>query len=486
MSSLVQRVGKDTVLYGLGTVIARVASVALLPVYTRYLTPANYGLLQLLELAAEVTSILFVAGSRAGMLRFYYRTESGDERKRVVSTAFLLEMALATAGALVLMTLASPVWEYALAGEGTPELVRLAALSFLLSTMHNAPLSYLQAKQRAAAFTGVLIGKLVLQVVFNLLFLVHLEMGVRGMMLSSVIANGTVGLGLGLWLISQTRVRPEWRILRDLRRYGVPYQVTTAGAFILTFGDRFFLQRFQGAAEVGLYALAYQFGFILFQLGASPFLKAWTPERYKRYEASPETRDAETRQGFLFMNLLLLSMATGISVASRPAIGFLTESSYHEAAVLVPVILAAYVLNAWVDAVKFGIDVSERTVYFTYASWIATVSVLIAYALLVPPFGGMGAAVATAIAFAIRFGFTLFWSQRLAPLDYGWARIMRLTLLSALTCAAGVLYAPDPLYLQVGAALLLFGGYAASTWRFILTVHERDRVLGMLRARLSQ
>ena len=70
-------------------------------------------------------------------------------------------------------------------------------------------------------------------------------------------------------------------MVRELRRFGVPYQLTWAGSFLLTFGDRFFLQAGWGVAAVGLYGMAYQFGFLLSQLGATPFLSAWNPHRHQ-------------------------------------------------------------------------------------------------------------------------------------------------------------------------------------------------------------
>lgn len=485
MTSVAKRVGRDTVLYGISTVIARLASVALLPVYTRFLTPADYGLLQLLELATEVVSILFVAGSRAGMMRFYYRTNDVDERKSVVSTAFLLETGLAVIATLVLVAAAHPVWRTMLAGEGSAGLVRLAALSFLLGTLQNTPFTYLQTEQRAAAYTVAVTIKLLLQIGFNLYFLVGLRMGVQGMLLSSIVSNALVSIGTIVWMLRRTGLHPRWDILQDLRRYGVPYQLTSAGGFILTFGDRFFLQRFQGATQVGLYALAYQFGFLLYQLGAGPFLRAWLPERHKSHQKPQDIRDQETRQGFLFFNLILLSMATGIALGARPAIRILTDPSYHSSAALVPMIVVAYVLQSWVEAVKFGIDLAEKTIYYTYASWAATAVVVIGYVALIPFFGATGAALATIAAFAARFALTLRWAQRLVYQDYGWRRIRHIGLLAAACSAATMVYAPAGLLLDLAVATALGLAYAGGVWSLVLEDHERARVRDVVRARIE-
>lgn len=480
MSSTAHRIGRDTLVYGIGIIIARIASVALLPIYTRYLSLADYGLLQLLELAAEVASILFVAGSRAGMMRFYYRTEDATERNTVVSSTFFLESTLAVVATISLLAAANPVWRAMLAGEGTVSLVRLSALNFLLGTLQNTPFTYLQTRQRAAAYTALVTGKLILQVVFNLYFLVKLRMGVEGMLLSGIIVNAIVSLILVTWMLLQTGVRLSWPIVRELRRFGVPYQLTSAGGFILTFGDRFFLQRYQGATQVGLYALAYQFGFLLAQLGAGPYLRAWLPERYKAHSLPRAERDAHTRKGFLLFNLILLSMAAGIGVSARPAIRVLTEESYHSASTLVPLILAAYVLHSWTDVMKFGIDVTERTLFFSYASLASTVVVLVAYALLIPPYGAMGAALATTIAFAVRFALTLRWAQQLAQADYDWPRIRPILYLASSAVSISLFMRPAALWIDILVCSGLLVLYALAVWSLTLRSDERSSVRSMV------
>jgi O-antigen/teichoic acid export membrane protein len=272
-------------------------------------------------------------------------------------------------------------------------------------------------------------------------------------------------------------------VIRDLRRFGVPYQITTAGSFILTFGDRFFLARYDGPAAVGLYGIAYQFGFLLYMLGGDPFLSAWAPQRYELINRPRAERDASYARGFLYFNLTLMTTAMGIIVFVRPAIGVLTTNDYHSAALLVPIIVAAYVLQSWGNAVKFGIDVAEQTKLYTWASWIAAGVVLVCYATLIPSYGGYGAALATFIAFAVRFGLAFYWSQKVWPVDYQWRRSLLLTAITiAVSIPAVVLPVTRVLdQFALGIALTLI--YACLTWQFVLDDAHRRGVREVLRAR---
>ena len=478
-----RRLGRNTLVYGFGMIVSRIVSVVMLPVYTRYLSPAEYGVLQLLDVTVDITAILFTAGIRSGLQRFYFKATTQEERNKVVFTTFLLEMVLTVAGTLVLMATANVVQRVVLVGAGTADLVRLSALNFTLNAMTAVPMALLMIEQRAALGTVAQLVRLAMQVTLNIYFLVFRHLGVESILLSTTIASSLVGFALVAWMIGRTGVRVSRAVVRDLRRFGVPYQITTAGAFILAFGDRFFLAHYDGAAEVGLYGLAYQFGSLLYSLSSGPFLAAWVRQRYELVSHSRADRDASDARGFLYFNLLLITVATGIVVFVRPALAILTSTGYHGAAGIVPIIIAAYVVQSWGDCVKFGIDVSERTKLYAWASWIATAVVLVGYAVLIPLYAGYGAAIATLIAFMVRSAFALYWSQKVWPVTYHWGRSILLTAIAVAVCTPAALLpttgAPGQLALGIGLMVL----YSALTWQFVLDDTHRNGILEVARAR---
>ena len=261
-----KKLGKDTALYGFGVAISRMVSFIMLPIYTRFLTPADYGILQLLEITLEIVSILMVAGMASGMTRFYFKAKTAEQRHSVVFTAFTLQTSLSVAGTILLIWAAPLVWRHGLGGSGTIFLVQLAAANFTLNTLSYVPLLFMQVQQRPVAYVAATSGRLVLQLSLNILFVVGLEWGVVGILWSTFISGIVVGSVLVTWMIRTTGPRINREDLGDLFRFGLPYQVAWAGSFVLTFGDRLFLQKYDGVAAVGLYGLAYQFGFILYQL----------------------------------------------------------------------------------------------------------------------------------------------------------------------------------------------------------------------------
>jgi O-antigen/teichoic acid export membrane protein len=152
------------------------------------------------------------------------------------------------------------------------------------------------------------------------------------------------------------------------------------------------------------------------------------------------------------------------------------------AAQVVPLILIAYVFQAWTNAVDIGILVRERTGLLSLANWIAAAVALVLYAALIPRWLGFGAAIATVVAFAVRLGVVYWMSQRLWPVRYEWRPVLKLTLLALVICLLGAsMPSNDPL-VSIGGHALLGAIYLAAVWRIgVLSPRERARIIDSVR-----
>src|SRR2546427_741458 len=94
------RIGKHVFIYGSGVLLGKAVAFVMLPIYTRYLTPADYGILQLTDLTIEVISI--VAGSRlgAGIFHYFHKAETPAEKRAVLATAIAVLIASDTLAAI--------------------------------------------------------------------------------------------------------------------------------------------------------------------------------------------------------------------------------------------------------------------------------------------------------------------------------------------------------------------------------------------------
>jgi len=475
---------RETMLYGLGVVLTRVISFLMLPIYTRYLTPADYGVLQLLQMTLDVTAILLSAGLTSGVLRFYLKADREDERLAVVASAFFLLLALNAIGTGALSLGAPWIAAAVLSGAGPegPLLVRIVSVTFLLECWVAVPLLLLQARRQAGWYTAATLARISVQLGLNILLVVVLGFGVKGVLLGTLAANLLVGGALVVWMLRETGLRLRRSAVRDLRRFGVPYQIAMAGSFVLSFGDRAFLEHWQGLAAVGLYGLAYQFGLLLHGLGAGPFFRAWSPQRLGLADSPPAARDASYNESLLALSLLVITLGVGLALFVRPALHVLSAPAFHPAAALVPLLLLSFVLQIWTDAVNLGIEVSEKTRYAGIAVWASVAAVLGLYLALVPGFGAMGAALARVVGMGLRLVLTYRFSQRLWPVGWRLAPNLRVLGWGAAAVVASELLAPEGTWLQIAVGSALFAAFAAAVWFDVVPRGLRARILTWLRS----
>ncbi|HVX39491.1 MAG TPA: oligosaccharide flippase family protein [Gemmatimonadaceae bacterium] len=472
------KVGRDTAIYAVGILLNRLASFVMLPLYTRYLTVADYGVIALVETTLDFIAILAGARLTAGLFRYDHDAQSEDERNRITSTSLLLIGAAYAVISAAVCLFAAPLSTLVFHSPDKAFLIRVASAGLFGQSLLLVPLSHARARSRSLLFVGANTAVLVLKIVLNVLFLVPLHLGPLSVFLSNVIAAGAVGAVLVARTIQQVGMHFSGDTARRLARYGLPLVATQVATFVATFGDRYFLQRASDTSTVGLYTLAYQFGFLLYMVGSMPIDQVWEPIRFSL--ADRPDRDLVLSRAFVYLNILLISTALGITLYVHDVLRAMTQPAFYPAATLVPVILVAYVIQSWTGMQDLGIHVHERTEYITLANWVGGAVALIGYVLLIPRLLGLGAALATIISFTARHLIVRHYSHKLMPVRYDMKPVRRIIAFGATAAIVGLLL--PRLDFGFGATLalrtILFAGYVAALWNGrVLTAAERAAVV---------
>ena len=471
------RLGRDTLIYGIAFLLSRAASFIMLPVYTRYLVPADYAALHLLQMSLDVAAILLSSGVIAGVQRFYFKYKSPLDRRAVLWGSLLMYFGLNVIGSLCLWHWAGDIAGVVLEDKSQSHLVLITAGSFALEPLSALPLLLLQILQRSKAYSIVSIVKLVVQLSMNVYFVVVMEWGVYGILLSTLITYSISALVLMSWFFRAVPPKLDWGITWILFKFGFPYRVTEAGTFIMTYVDRYFLTESHGLTEVGIYSLAYQFGFLLMTLVPAPFHLAWDPQRFEQASAPEAERNRFYSQGFFYFSVLLTTLAVGICLFVGPMLHIMSDAAYHGASTMVPVIVLAFMCQAWGHVKEFGIQVAEKTTWTTVGTWISVGVIVVGYLVLIPPYGAFGAAWATVIAYATRWACFYWFSQRLFPIEYRATRGIMVGVLGAVVVITYLVLEPAGFFGQLGVATGLTAVWFGLLRAVVLKSDERAQVL---------
>ncbi|HSU13287.1 lipopolysaccharide biosynthesis protein [Longimicrobium sp.] len=434
MASELRTLGRHTLVYGAGEAVGRLASFIMLPVYTRFLAPADYGVLELMGTTIDVVGMIAGMGLAAGVFKEFARITDRGERDRMVSTVTLATGTLSLMTALLGLLAAPLLSRWVLAGAGAPVFVRVFFVIYFLQSLTGIPFLLVRAEERSLLYVWLNVGKLVASLSLNILFLVYLRMGVMGVLLGNVIVSGVLGVGMAAWTLRRVGFHFSPDAFRRLSRFGGPIVVWSLASFVLTFSDRYFLVHWADAATVGLYSLAYKFSFLLSAFAFTPFSQVWEPRRF----IVAQRPDAQAVFGrvFFYLNACLGIGALGLVLFTRDVLAVMADPAYLPAAAVVPLLLGATVFQQWTAFCNLGLYLKEKTGLYARAGLVGVAAVTVLNFALIPRWGMWGAAWATLAAYAIRFAAVYVVAQRAYPIEYGWGRVSRL--LGVVAAAAGV------------------------------------------------
>lgn len=471
-----QGVARQTVLYGIGMMAAKALSFIMLPVYTRFLSPGDYGVMELINMTLDVVTIIAGAQMVSGLYRFYHKAASSEERDSVISTGFLLFGCTFGVMGLLAILLAPQLSEMLFDTRAHTISIRLAAATIVLTPTITVPSAYLRVRNEAGLLVSSGLAKLGIAAALNVILLLR-GWGIQAIFASGLVATTLIGGSLTIRMLHHTGMRVSGAATRSLVRYGLPLVVTNIATFLFTFGDRFFLQAAGDETVVGLYMMAYQFGFLLVMVGSAPFAAVWQPRRFE--VANRDDRHELYARGFVYANLMLLPVAAGIILFIDDFFRIMTTPAFYPAAQYVPVIVIAYVFQSWVGIQDIGVLVKERTELIAVANWIAAGLAVVGYALLVPRYLAWGAAWTTLGTMLIRYLMVFGFSQRLWHVRYNWAPVVKLVALASVTATAGLALPDMPLLSSVASRVVIFALFLALVWNAgILTPTERTAVAG--------
>lgn len=391
MSLSVRSLVGQASLYGFFTLLRRVVSFALTPLYTHYLSPTDFGVLELLSIAGTFVSILGGFKLDAAFYRFYVAATTDEERQRVLSAAMLTGLALST---LIVLPLAVVVTLSPLESGGTR--IPVGAVYLVLGAMYldlatSVPVAYCRATNRVAFLGGVSTAQALTTGTLATIFLVVLNYDYTGVLWAMLLGTAVTAVCM------LTFVRPSvwgWdpKLARELLRYGLPMLPASLFMYVLSSSDRYFLARFASFADLGVYAVAAKFALALQLLVMLPFGEMWATNQFRIYEE--RNGELYRRVSLTYLGTLFVA-ALAIAYFSYDFIVFAFDERYAGAALLTPLLALGVAIWGIVPTQDLGCLVMPgKTWIRSVATGAGALVAVVANFLLVPHFGTYGAALA--------------------------------------------------------------------------------------------
>ena len=472
-SGQLRKTVKHTAIYAVGTVIRRLTGLIMLPIYTRYLTPSDYGAVELLAMAIEVAGILIGLRIAQAMFRYYILADDDATKRRVVSTVMMTVMMSSTVGVLVLLMASEQLTVVIFGNTEFLYEFRLFALTLFVNAVIAVGLSYIRAKQMPLLFVSISISSLVLQVCLNIVFVVIYELHVTGVVYGALIGGVIIATCLSIYVFASTGFHYSTRMAGELIKYVAPLMLASLGAFYVAYADKYFLRLFVGLSEVGLYALASRVVSVL-AIVFEAFNMTWGADRFEIVR-KPDAK-VIYEQMFRFLSAVIIICGSAIALFVDDLLRILTSPGFYLAGEVVPILVLAYLFGIFRIYCNFGALYQDKTSIIAHASWVKAIFATLGYVVLIPVFGIFGAAVTLMLSNFIEFVWIHRQSRKLYDMELRWMPIVMMLCVSLLLVALGLMM-PVGEVGYFGARLLLF---AALLWLiYILPIWKEDEMSAM-------
>ena len=464
-----KRLGKHSAIYGLGGLVSRILAVLLLPLYTRYLSPSDYGKVETLIALTTVIGIALRMGIHSAFFRFYFDSSEPAARRRVVRTSFWFTMAMATAGLIGGLVLAGPISDVLFGSSDDSELVMAAFVGLWAGMNYEQLTSLFRVEERSVAFVSASLANIFMTIGATLLLVVALDKGPIGVIVGNFIGTLVVYVVLVGYRREQLGLEFDRGLLREMNRFGVPLVPTALFLWVTNFSDRLFLVRLADTTEVGLYSVGVRIASAMVLL-LTAFRLAWPAFAY----SIDDDREARRTYAFVLTYVVLVTtwVATGLALLSPWIVDWIAAPAFAESSRVVGPLAFAAVAFAGYIVVAIGVGRAKRTQFNWVVTGAAAAVNIALNLLLIPPYGMMGAAIATVAAYSTMFVGMIWWSQQIYPVPYQWRRVVTaaaagIVLVTAGKLAGGGLPVALPLALVYPLVLLPLGFYLPAERRAI-------------------
>jgi O-antigen/teichoic acid export membrane protein len=458
--AIAKHIAGATFNYGLGSVLPKVIGFFLIPLYTLYLTPDDYGVVEICASLGSFMSIFMRLGVPGSVSRYYldYR-EEGSRLADYVTTVhhFLLAASIAI-GVLCSLGL---YWlgEHITPGVLFVPFVLLVMLNGVLSANGDLQKRLVQSREQSLYSAILSVVNSLVGIVAAIVMVVWCRMGALGFIWSQTITSVIFFLQAQWYLRPFLKGRFDLSILKESIAYGInilPHHLSAALAPLLC---KLVLLNTHSMAALGLFSLAGRFSQPM-EVVFAAFNKAYQPVYFNlRKEGAPLPSLLKMVNGvWAVFAWIYLSMAFLVP----PLIPLLMSERFHPSAVLVPFLANGFMWQVSYFLLSTDLYYLKHTRYIPAISFSGLLVTLLCTFLLAPAYGGMGLAMAQVIGFIVwavlafyflnkksevQFGFRRFWAQGI---------FISVALAAAWLCPVSAYWLRGVLFLAFLAASLFF------------------------------
>ena len=390
---------RGSAIYFSAIAINSIISFIMVPIFTRYLTPYDYGVMSTVQVSLSILSIVVCMGMGDSIPVNYYKFKNANFNTYLKNLIVLLCLCFMIVFIFVLAfekkiinNLNIPhVWLY------------LAIPTILTAALFSFSINLLVAQEKVLLRSFFILLHSLTAATLSLYFVMVLKLDWRGRLLGLFLTSYLFGI-IGFIILKKKWGKSKFQIsisdIKDTLRFGLPLVPYALSGQIMLGIDRFFINSMIDVAHTGIYSVGYQMGMLVSIVGSS-FNSIWTPFFYRKLSEknANSNRNIVKFTYFLFAIFILSAILWGISAPY--VLKYLLGSEFQGSSKFVIWIAIGYAFESIYSILSGYIFYTKKTYIFTIIGCISALINMFFTYFLIKINGVIGAAQATCLTYIL-------------------------------------------------------------------------------------
>lgn len=455
----IKRISRNSLWFTVGVLLTQAINFFLLPVYTRFLTPADYGIISLAAVLYSIISIFSFFGLRSAIARFFYEYKQDEEEfKEYISTMWISITSIALFIAIFLTIAGGIIFPILLPNLPFYPYIVLVIWTVFFAIPFIIYLALLQMQEQSKLYGFFCVFQFIINSAFIIIFIVIFHEGALGS-LKGQLMSSLVFFLIGLWCL-----KPDICLcfrkdkIKESLKFALPLLPHELAGWTTSQLNRIFLSNFTTLSIVGLYSLGYQFGSML-SIVTTAINFAWVP--FFMSTAKEQGDEAKPRFAGLtiYYQCFIFFVGLGIILFSPNIIRIMTIPSYYPAMEVVPIIVLMFLFDGmyyiWANNLVFV----KKTGFLSFSTITGAVINVILSLILIHQFGMYGAAFTMLCTYGFTCGFVFYFSNKEYPISYDYKKMGKITIIFIIAFIPTLIIPYYGFLIDIGIKLILLGIY---------------------------
>jgi len=483
LTSFLKRSVKHGAIYGIGDILHKFVGFLLIPIYTRFLTPADYGVLEILSVTISIIGLFIIHGMYSAFSRSYLYDYKDDfqQRRELLSTTYYYLLGSGILSFTILILSSKSINSLLFKTDNNLLLLQLSFITCSLEAIRGFPFAIFRNNFQSVKFVVLRTIGFLINISLNIYFIVFKGMGILGVVLGNLITSSLICI-VGIYLLKDYfAFRFSVAKLKPMLRFGIPLLPAGIAWFVFDISDRYFLQHLSNETELGLYSLGARFAMIVQFVLLMPLQRVYFASYYPLAKDDPENAREILGKFFTYFCLAGGFLGLGVIFFSAPLIKIMTAKAFWPSYSVVPLLVGSTVILGMVHTLNAGINITGKTKYLPPIVGAAAIVNVGLNFVLIPKYGMMGAGYATFLSYIVYFGISFYVNQAVYKRNFELSRLSKILLVTLTIFCTGMKLNGGSTYAELGFGFILLLLFPVLL--FILNFfhkQEKEKVISLL------